>query len=138
MNPKSISPFHGNQAMLTAIYKHHWSTDNMSNHPLWPRLSTDNLTVHNPQEDWYNGREVRKSTYFMKNGKFLRCQSLEFAYNLPKEVSRTMLLSNLKVFVRANNPFIISNFKIWDVELGENGFNYPIQKTYSVGVNVSF
>ena len=138
MNPKSISPFHGNQAMLTAIYKNHWSTDNMSNHPLWPRLSTDNLTVHNPQEDWYNGREVRKSTYFMKNGKFLRCQSLEFAYNLPKEVSRKMLLSNLKVFVRANNPFIISNFKIWDVELGENGFNYPIQKTYSVGVNVSF
>ena len=40
--------------------------------------------------------------------------------------------------VRPNNPFLISNFKTWDVELGEDGFNYPIQKTYAVGLNISF
>ena len=51
---------------------------------------------------------------------------------------RKLALKNLKVFVRANNPFIISNFDLWDVELGNNGFNYPIQKTYSVGLNVNF
>lgn len=138
MNPKRISPFYGNHALLTAIYKDHWSTDNMRNNALWPRLSTDVLTVHNPQEDWYDGKETRKSTYFMREGRFLRCQSIELAYNMPKAVSRKLLLSNLKFFVRTNNPFIISNFKIWDIELGESGFNYPIQKTYSVGVNVSF
>ena len=43
-----------------------------------------------------------------------------------------------KFFFRANNPFLISNFDLWDVELGENGFNYPIQRTFSVGVNFSF
>ena len=78
------------------------------------------------------------STYFLRECRFLRCTSLELAYNLPKQWSRKLALKNLKVFVRANNPFIISNFDLWDVELGNNGFNYPIQKTYSVGLNVNF
>ena len=143
MNPVMISPFYGNNAMLTAIYKDHWTPDNMKNNPLWPRLSTNNIGEITPQEDWYGifgtaNKEIRKSTYFMREGKFLRCQSLELAYNIKKKWSTKIALSNLKVFVRANNPFIISDFKIWDVELGSDGFNYPIQKTYSVGLNVSF
>ena len=139
MNSKSISPFDGNRAMLKAIYDDHWSPDNMKTHPFWPRLSTYNLTHHNPQEDWQNNTsEQRKSTYFMRECSFLRCTSLELAYNLPRKLMERFRMQNVKFFVRANNPFIITNFKVWDVELGADGFKYPIQKTYSVGLNVSF
>ncbi|MDE7074213.1 MAG: TonB-dependent receptor, partial [Odoribacter sp.] len=140
MNPSSISPFTKDHAMLAAIYKDHWSEDNTSQKPFWPRLSTQNLIAHNPQEDWYNknNNEVRKSTYFMRECRFLRCTSLELAYNLPESLKNKMRMQNVKFFVRANNPFLITNFKVWDVELGENGFNYPIQKTYTVGLNFSF
>lgn len=138
INPAAMSPFANNHALLTAIYKDHWSTDNMSERPLWPRLSTKNIIEHNPQEDASSDKETRMSTYFLRECRFLRCTSLELAYNLPKQWSRKLALKNLKVFVRANNPFIISNFDLWDVELGNNGFNYPIQKTYSVGLNVNF
>ncbi len=139
MNPKAISPFDGDRAMLKAIYEDHWSPDNMSRRPFWPRLSTYNLTHHNPQEDWNNGdSEVRKSTYFMRKCSFLRCTSLELAYNFPRNLMARLRMQNVKLFVRANNPFIITNFKVWDVELGEDGFNYPIQKTFAVGLNVSF
>ena len=144
MDPVAISPFYENNAMLKAIYEDHWSTDNMANKPLWPRLSTNNIASHNIQEDWYGAlsttgtKEVRKSSYFMREGRFLRCQSIELGYNLPKSLSRKLAMSNIKEFVRANNPFLISDFKIWDVELGEDGFNYPIQKTFAIGLNVSF
>lgn len=138
INPAAITPFVGNHALLTAIYKDHWSPDNQSERPLWPRLSTKSITAHNPQEDYTTDKETRMSTYFLKECRFLRCTSLELAYNLPKTLSRKLALKNLKVFVRANNPFLITNFKLWDVELGGNGFNYPIQKTYSVGLNVNF
>ena len=138
INNAAMSPFANNHALLTAIYKDHWSTDNMSERPLWPRLSTKNIIEHNPQEDASSDKETRMSTYFLRECRFLRCTSLELAYNLPKQWSRKLALKNLKVFVRANNPFIISNFDLWDVELGNNGFNYPIQKTYSVGLNVNF
>lgn len=110
----------------------------MANRPFWPRLSTSSITETNPQEDWDSSVEERKSTYFMRECSFLRCTSLELAYNLPLAWRKKLRLQTVKVFARANNPFMFSNFKIWDVELGEDGFNYPIQKTYAVGVNISF
>ena len=140
LNPVALSPFVNNHAMLKEIYESHWTEDNVTNRPFWPRLSTQGIEVYNPQEDWYNedAAEVRKSTYFMRECRFLRCTALELAYNLPDKSKSRLRMQNVKFFVRANNPFLISNFKIWDVELGEDGFNYPIQKTYAVGLNISF
>ena len=140
LNPVALSPFVNNHAMLKKIAESHWTEDNMSNRPFWPRLSTQGIEVYNPQEDWYdeNATAVRKSTYFMRECRFLRCTALELAYNLPEGIRKKLRMQNIKFFARANNPFLISNFKIWDVELGENGFNYPIQKTYAVGLSFSF
>ena len=138
INPKNVSPFYAG-TVLQAIADDHWTVDNMSTRPLWPRLSPNSITHHNPQENWYNyNTGAYKSTYFMRECSFLRCTGLELAYNLPDRIKNKLRMQNLKVFVRANNPFIISNFDLWDVELGENGFNYPIQKTYAVGLNFSF
>ncbi len=138
INPSAISPFVGDHAMLTAIYNDHWSEDNMASRPFWPRLSPQNITIHNPQEDWYAGAETRKSTYFMRECDFLRCTSIQLAYNMPRKLLNKWRMQNMKFFISTNNPFCFTNFKLWDVELGENGFNYPIQRTYSLGFNVSF
>jgi len=139
INPDAISPFVNDQALLTKIYEDHWTPDNMSSKPFWPRLSTNSITYHNNEEDWTSSQETtRYSTYFMREVRFIRCKMLELAYNLPERIYSKMQLKRLKVYVRANNPFLISSFKLWDVELGNNGFNYPIQKTYSIGANISF
>ena len=138
INPDKISPFVKDKAMLKAIADDHWSEDNMSERPFWPRLSTQSIIAHNPYEDWSANNEERKSTYFMRECRFLRCTSIELAYNMPRKLMDKLKMQNVKFYLRANNPFLISNFKVWDVELGENGFNYPIQRTYSLGVNISF
>ena len=139
INPKALSPFVSNHAMLKEIYESHWTEKTTDNYPFWPRLSVTNIVDYNKQEDWYaNETDVRKSTYFMRECRFLRCTSLELAYNLPGDLNKKLRLQNMKFFARVNNPFLISNFKTWDVELGENGFNYPIQKTYAIGLNFSF
>lgn len=137
MNPQNISPFVDNRAMLKAIYDDYWSADNMKEHPFWPRLSTQSITAHNPQEAW-TGSEERRSTYFMRECSFLRCTSIELAYNLPREFLQRLRMQTVKFYARVNNPFLITNFKVWDVELGDNGFNYPIQRTWSIGLNLSF
>ena len=137
MNPQNIIPFVDNRAMLKAIYDDHWSADNMKEHPFWPRLSTQSITAHNPQEAW-TGSEERRSTYFMRECSFLRCTSIELAYNLPREFLQRLRMQTVKFYARVNNPFLITNFKVWDVELGDNGFNYPIQRTWSIGLNLSF
>lgn len=140
IDPNKISPFDENRAVLSEIAKDHWTPDNQKAKPFWPRLSVENIITHNPQEDYYGDykNDIVKSTYFMKNGKFLRCRSIEFAAYLNKSWVEKFKIKNCKLYCRANNPFVISDFKVWDVELGGNGFNYPIQKTYSLGVNLSF
>ena len=138
MDPMQIGPFVNNRAMLKAIYDDHWSDKNMAERPFWPRLSTQAIEAHNPQENWGTGTEERKSTYFMRECSFLRCTSLELAYNFPQSLLSKMKMQSVKFYARVNNPFLITNFKVWDVELGNSGFNYPIQRTWSVGVNVSF
>ena len=138
LNAEALSPFVDDHAMLKEIAESHWTEDNMDNHPFWPRLSVNNIVEYNPQEDWDTSADTRKSTYFMRECSFLRCTALELAYNLPKSVTNKIRMQNVKFFARANNPFLISNFKLWDVELGENGFNYPIQKTFALGLNFSF
>ena len=69
---------------------------------------------------------------------FLRCTSLEFDYNLPEKIKNKLKMQDIKFYARVNNPFLITNFKVWDVELGNNGFNYPIQRTFALGLNLSF
>lgn len=139
MSPMQISPFVQNRAMLTAIYEDHWSDDNMTNRPFWPRLSTQPISSHNIQEGWDgNDPEAKRSTYFMRECSFLRCTSIELGYNLPQKLLNRLKMQSTKFYARVNNPFLISDFKVWDVELGDNGFNYPIQRTWSVGLNISF
>lgn len=139
IDPAAISPFYGNRAMLKAIADDHWSTENMNPHAFWPRLSTSNIVYHNGEENRYaNTSQTVYSTYFMRDCQFLRCTALELAYNLPHKLLKRAAIKNVRIYARATNPFIITNFHLWDVELGSNGFNYPIQKSYSMGINFSF
>ena len=139
MDPMALSPFTNNHALLKEIADDHWSDDNMAKKPFWPRLSNQMINAHNPQEYWNDSEvEVRKSTYFMRECTFLRCTAITLAYSLPRRWMDRWKLQNVKLAISTNNPFCFSDFKIWDVELGRNGFNYPIQRTYSVGLNVSF
>lgn len=138
LDPQELSPFVGNNAVLQKIADDHWREGGAKERPFWPRMSTSSIIEHNPHENYYSGAEVRKSTYFMKEGEFLRCRLIELGYNLPKQLSQRMGLRNVKVYARVNNPFVISSFNVWDIELGSSGFNYPIQRTYSAGINVTF
>ena len=139
IDPAEISPFYGNRAMLKAIADDHWSTDNMNSHAFWPRLSINNIVYHNNEENRSaNTSQTVYSTYFMRDCRFLRCTALELAYNMPHKVLNRIGIKNVRIYVRATNPFVITDFHLWDVELGENGFNYPIQKSYSMGLNFSF
>ena len=64
MNPQKISPFEENRAMLKAIYDDHWSADNMKERPFWPRLSTQSIIVHNPQEEWDRIRTTKINLFY--------------------------------------------------------------------------
>lgn len=128
IDPEATAPFIDQQKALLKVYAdNHWSETNRDLYALWPRLS-ETIIENN----------VQHSTWFMRNGSFLRLKSLEFGYTLPREITSSAKISNLRLYVSGTNLFIISKFKMWDAEMGGNGLGYPIQKVYNIGLQLSF
>lgn len=134
IDPKASSPFinleenlKSNNAMLQAWADSHWSETNRNSYAAWPRLS-DYLVTNNQQ----------RSTWYMRDGTYLRLKSAELGYTLPLQWTNKIGLSTFRVYLSGLNLFTISKFKMWDTEMGGNGLGYPIQRVFNVGLNVNF
>lgn len=112
--------------LLKAYADDHWSEDNRNLYALWPRLSAAPVT---------NNTQV--STWFQQNGSFLRLKQLEIGYSFP-EFAKKMHMANLRLYVNGTNLFLLSKFKLWDVEMASNGLGYPLQRVFNLGVHVLF
>jgi len=136
INPRKVSPFVpsdeqyilGNTQLLKDFADNHWSPENQDLYALYPRLSITAADLEN---------NYQTSTWWMRNGRLLRLKSLEIGYTLPKRVSSSIKLSSCRIYFNGLNLFTWSPFKMWDPEQGGNGFAYPIQKVFNVGLNVN-
>lgn len=137
INPGNISPFvlnneSGNpnvtqNGLLEVIADSHWSEQNRDSYAFWPRLSPN-----------FVNNNTRTSTWWMRNGAFLRLKSVELGYNLQTKLQKRLGLSSARIYANATNLGAISAFKLWDPEMGGNGLGYPVQTVYNLGLNVSF
>ncbi|HUP12343.1 MAG TPA: SusC/RagA family TonB-linked outer membrane protein, partial [Niastella sp.] len=129
IDPAAIQPFFqqgGLQSgLLKTISDSYWSEDNRNLYAFWPRLST-----------WRVAPNTVTSTWWMRNGNFLRLKSVDMGYNMGK--IKRLGLNGGRIYFSATNLFLLSNFKLWDVEMGGNGLGYPIQSVYSLGLEVNF
>ena len=80
----------------------------------------------------------RNSTWWLRDGTFLRLKSLEIGYSFNADILKKVKLKNARIYLTGTNLLTISRFKIWDVEMGGNGLGYPIQKTTNIGINLNF
>ena len=127
IDPVATSPFVGETQLLKAYADSYWSEDYRDVYALWPRLSTTDV-INN----------TRLSTWFMRDGAFLRLKSVEIGYTLPVKVMQKIRLTNARFYLNGTNLLCFSRFKLWDIEMGGNGLGYPIQRSYNIGVNISF
>jgi hypothetical protein len=131
----ATSPFNNETQLLKVYADSHWSEDNRDLYALWPRLSS-NINGNNLLIDAEGNRKL--NTWFMRNGDFLRLKSLEIGYTLPRNLMKKIHLTNARIYLNGTNLLCFSNFDLWDVEMGGNGLGYPIQKSFNVGLTVSF
>jgi TonB-linked SusC/RagA family outer membrane protein len=119
----------GHNALMKFIAESYWSEANRDPYATWPRLATslDQVTHNNYRNTW-----------FMRDGAFLRLKSVELGYSLPEQVINKAKVSSLRFYLSSSNLFCISKFKLWDVEMAGNGLGYPIQRTFNMGLNVTF
>ncbi|MFA5327675.1 MAG: TonB-dependent receptor [Prolixibacteraceae bacterium] len=128
IDPEKTAPFINQQsALLKAYADSHWSEDNRDLYALWPRLS-ESVNENNNQS----------STWFMRDGSFLRLKSLELGYAIPSRLVSRAKITNLRIYFSGTNLLTFSKFKLWDPEMGGNGLGYPIQRVFNLGIQLSF
>lgn len=89
--------------------------------------------------DYHDPINMLDSDFWLRNAAFLRLKNVELAYTLPQQWIAKAGMSNVRIYLTGNNLFSIDSFETMDPE-GNNasGMYYPQQRTYTVGVNVSF
>lgn len=103
-----------------------WTPENVN--AKYPRLSTVS-----------NGNNAWQSSWWVVNGNYLRLKNVNIGFNFPERLLRNTPFSQANIYVAGANLITFSHFKYVDPESPSvsNGY-YPQQKTYTLGVNISF
>jgi hypothetical protein len=123
----ATSPFNNQTQLLKAYAESHWSEDNRDIYAIWPRLSPT-----------LNANNNNQSTWFMRNGAFLRLKQVELGYTFSKKFLERIRVSNFRLYASGTNLLVLSKFKMWDAEMSGNGLGYPVQKVFNLGLNITF
>lgn len=108
----------------------HWSAkDPYNQNVLYPRLHDGNFS-HN----------TLPSTWWYRDGSFLRLKNIEVGYEFNDKVLRALRMTNLRVYLQGNNVAVWDDIKFWDPELGgaNVGAKYPLCSNYTIGLEVTF
>ena len=77
------------------------------------------------------------STFWLKDGDFIRLRNVELGYTLPESFCNNHLGGlRPKVFVSAQNMLTLAGCDWQDPEVSFT--SYPLQRTWSMGVNLKF
>ena len=122
---QGIAPFIGYRNALPVVARDYWSETAPNPHAFWPRLSTEPID-----------NNIQQSSWWMRNGSFMRLKNIEIGYNIPYWESVRM--QNLRIYVTGENLLVFSRFKLWDPEMGARGLRYPPNRRINVGIHMNF
>lgn len=99
------------------VAENRWTEENQNPHAQYPRLGITNSETDNNRQN---------STYWLRNGNFLRFKQLEMGYTFKYG----------RVYLTGDNIAVFSPFKEWDPEL--EWYKYPLQRTFNIGLQLNF
>ena len=108
-------------------------------HEISGTMSTENPNASYPRLSYGgNNNNYRQSTYWLRNGSYLRLKTLELGYSITKPLVNKIRFNNIRLFLRGSNLLTFSSFKLWDPELGSStGTEYPLAKSFTLGLSVN-
>ena len=95
----------------------------------------------------YHGNNSRASTYYLKDGSFIKLKSVMLSYSLPQKWTEAMKMKSVRLYLQGENLALISKYPGWDPEIsnninpaliGSDNYGVPVPRIYKLGVNISF
>lgn len=120
-----------NGGKVTDIHLDRWTPDN-------PDASYFRLSLKDCQKN------NMTSSFWVQNSSYLKMRNLQLGYTLPNSVLKNIGISRLRLYFSADNLFTITGFDGVDPEAAYNigdltsGSYYPISRSFSFGLNLSF
>ncbi len=102
---------------------------------------TNNRATH-PSLIYNDGRRSNQpSTRYLEDGTFIKIRNISLSYAIPKSYLPGNMFKSVRVFVNLDNFFRFSKFSGMDPEAGMTDdayYKYPVPKSFSMGMNLSF
>ncbi len=122
------------QVMKGVMGDNRWISADLSGDP-----STEDPNASYPRLSYgSNPNNFRESTFWLRNGQYVRLKTLDIGYSLPKSFTSRIKTNNIRLFLVGTNLLTWSPFKLWDPELASpRGEEYPLAKSYTFGISVN-
>ncbi|WP_245832413.1 SusC/RagA family TonB-linked outer membrane protein [Massilibacteroides vaginae] len=122
--------FEGETSHPSTNWLNAWSPENTNTD--WPRIFLDDRSVSAPNK--------ARTSFWCMNTNYLRIKNINFSYTLPKSLISKLGIANAKIYYTGENLFTFDDlpFNV-DPEVESGNLNvYPISKSHSFGINVTF
>lgn len=122
-----VSPFFNNYNSA-AWMVNRWTPENPNN--TYQRVYIDNQ------------RAQIQSEYYVEDLSYLRLKNLELGYNFTDRLIKSDFISNMRIYLSAQNLLTLTRYKGFDPERAgveaTNIYSYPLVKTFTLGLNLTF
>ncbi len=118
----------------------------------------DNPDAYFPRYRGYTALGTGRSlgapqTRYLQDASYLRLKNITLDYSVPKNILKPLYIENARIFLTGNNLLTFSNLfkhaENFDPEIIENpkgeltngqgqGYAYPMLKSYTIGINLTF
>lgn len=120
------------------------------------RPADPTASPYDPSTEWKSGEYAYtgvspnyNSDFNIQNAAYLRLKNIELGYTLPKKWLDPAKIQDIRVFLSGYNLLTFTKLKHLDPEffsnpneasggLGDYGYNYPLNKSITIGLNVKF
>ena len=128
---------YGDEWQSTCFVEHldYWSTDNPDAYYPRPIMTSDGALAQ---------QNHQKQTRYLQSAAYMRLKNVQIGYTFPQKWMKKAGISSCRIYVSADNLATFTSLsKIFDPEAlssvnGGTGKTYPLQRTYSIGVNLNF
>lgn len=86
------------------------------------------------------------SDFFVEDGDFLRIQTIQLGYTIPKSITQKAKINNLRLYAQVNNLYTFTDYSGFDPSISSGapvgggidpGF-FPTPRSYIFGINLNF